>query len=397
VRSSIERQRNKMTIFLGYANAKIWKCPSPLHSPPSNYTTTSSDIDTFYCPEHDTMMDLVRHISFVDCPGHQKLMATMLNGTAIMDAAIMVVDASRPQIMEQTKEHFGAATISAIRHFLVAQNKIDLITQKEAMSHYFNLQMFLKGSIFEGSDILPISALSKLNLDYLAQWLANLPEPERDLISPPLLSIVRSFDVNKPGKLDISKLKGGVPGGALIRGKLKIGDEIEIRPGIISREQGKLIAHPVRSRVTALFSEKTPLKEAVPGGMIGVGTIIDPTLTRKDRMKGQIMGLVGKMPPVFITLEINYFSLGDIQKEWRGGSGRMKQNEIIKLHIGVMEVEGVVKKRMQDLLDVNLKLPVCCEIGQKMAICRKDNEESWRLFGFGFVLEGSSLLPNYPQ
>jgi translation initiation factor 2 gamma subunit (eIF-2gamma) len=53
-----------------------------------------------------------------------------------------------------------------------------------------------------------------------------------------------------------------------------------------------------------LFAEKNELQFAVPGGLIGVGTTIDPTLTRADRLVGQVLGEVGELPDVFVELEV---------------------------------------------------------------------------------------------
>ena len=68
--------------------------------------------------------------------------------------------------------------------------------------------------------------------------------------------VIRSFDINKPGK-GIDDLKGGIAGGSILKGVLKIGDEIEIRPGIVSTdaETGKISCRPIRTFVTSLFAE----------------------------------------------------------------------------------------------------------------------------------------------
>lgn len=83
--------------------------------------------------------------------------------------------------------------------------------------------------------------------------------------------IIRSFDVNKPGS-EIDDLKGGVAGGSILTGVLKLGDEIEIRPGIISREPetGQVRVKPIFSKIVSLFAETNDLKFAVPGGLIGM-------------------------------------------------------------------------------------------------------------------------------
>ena len=70
-------------------------------------------------------------------------------------------------------------------------------------------------------------------------------------------------------------------GGSILQGVLRIGDEIEVRPGIVSKEaDGSMKCTPIYSRIMSLYAEQNDLKYAVPGGLIGVGTKIDPTLTR---------------------------------------------------------------------------------------------------------------------
>lgn len=84
----------KNYFFLGYANAKIYKCDNPKCSRPASYISGgSSKDDSFVClrPACNGRFQLVRHVSFVDCPGHDILMATMLNGAAVMDAALLLI------------------------------------------------------------------------------------------------------------------------------------------------------------------------------------------------------------------------------------------------------------------------------------------------------------------
>ncbi len=85
-----------------------------------------------------------------------------------------------------------------------------------------------------------------------------------------------------------SFVQGGVAGGSILRGVLREGDEIEIRPGIRTKT-GDCV--PIHSRIVSLFAEKNTLKYAVPGGLIGVGTKIDPVLTRSDRLVGQVRSM----------------------------------------------------------------------------------------------------------
>ena len=93
-------------------------------------------------------------------------------------------------------------------------------------------------------------------------------------------------------------------------GILKVGDEIEVRPGIVTKEENAkdgdsgVKCTPIFSRVVSLYAESNELQFAVPGGLIGVGTKIDPTLTRADRLVGQVLGLRGELPPCFSEVEV---------------------------------------------------------------------------------------------
>ena len=63
----------------------------------------------------------------------------------------------------------------------------------------------------------------------------------------------------------------------------------------------------IHSRIVSLCAEQNELQFAVPGGLIGVGTTMDPTLTRADRLVGQVLGEVGSLPDVYIELEVSVF------------------------------------------------------------------------------------------
>lgn len=66
-------------------------------------------------------MELVRHVSFVDCPGHDILMATMLNGAAVMDGAMLLIAANEPCPQPQTSEHLAAVEIMRLQHIIILQ------------------------------------------------------------------------------------------------------------------------------------------------------------------------------------------------------------------------------------------------------------------------------------
>ena len=85
----------------------------------------------------DKRMKLVRHVSFVDCHGHDILMATMLNGAAVMDGALLLVAGNESCPQPQTSEHLAAVEIMRLKHIIILQNKIDLVPENAAANQYY--------------------------------------------------------------------------------------------------------------------------------------------------------------------------------------------------------------------------------------------------------------------
>ena len=208
---------------------------------------------------------------FVDCPGHDILMSTMLSGAAVMDAALLLIAGNETCPQPQTSEHLAAIEIMKLNHIIILQNKVDLMREASAEEHYQSILKFIRGTVADGSPIISISAQLKFNIDAINEALVNkIPVPIRDFTATPHMIVIRSFDVNKPGA-EIDDLKGGVAGGSILTGVLKLGDEIEIRPGIITKtEEGRVRCKPIFSRIVTLFAETNDLKFAVPGGLIGM-------------------------------------------------------------------------------------------------------------------------------
>lgn len=176
-----------------------------------------------------------------------------------------------------------------LKNIIIIQNKIDIVLKDNTASEQYNhIKKFVQGTNAQNSPIIPVSAQNGYNIDVVIEYLCKLPIPIRDFTSAPKFIVVRSFDVNHPGEEAIS-LKGGVAGGTLIRGVLRLGEEVEIRPGIISRSQeGNLKVTPILTKIVSLKAEKNELIYAVPGGLIGVGLQIDPFLTKGDRLVGRV-------------------------------------------------------------------------------------------------------------
>lgn len=199
-----------------------------------------------------------------------------------------------------------------LKHIIIIQNKVDIIYKEEekAQENFKEIKKFIKDVTNTNHPIIPCSAQLKYNVDVVLQKICEyFPIPIRDLKSSPKMIIIRSFDVNHPGER-VDKLQGGVVGGSIIKGVLKIGDEVEIRPGIIQRDQnGGIKCIPIFSRIVTLKAENNKLLYAVPGGLIGVGLMVDPSITRNDRLVGNVLGHPNQLMDIFKKIEIQFFLL----------------------------------------------------------------------------------------
>lgn len=160
VRFKNEKERN-ITIKLGYANAKLYKCTNPDCPPPDCYASYgSSHTDTPPCLREGCggTMKLMRHVSFVDCPGHDILMATMLNGAAVMDAALLLIAGNESCPQPQTAEHLAAVEIMKLRHIIVLQNKVELIKPDACLVQLDQIKDFITGTAADRAPIIPVSA-----------------------------------------------------------------------------------------------------------------------------------------------------------------------------------------------------------------------------------------------
>lgn len=183
VRFKNELERN-ITIKLGYANAKIFKCKDESCPRPACYRAYgSAKEDNPKCEVagfEDKDMELLRHVSFVDCPGHDILMATMLNGAAVMDGALLLIAANESCPQPQTSEHLAAVEIMRLKHIIILQNKIDLISEAAATNQFETIQKFIDGTIADGAPVVPISAQLKYNIDVVCEYIVKkIPVPVR--------------------------------------------------------------------------------------------------------------------------------------------------------------------------------------------------------------------------
>ena len=374
-----EELKRGITIKLGYADMPIYRCPKC--PPPKDYTIKP------YCETCNSEAEFVRAISFVDAPGHEALMATMLSGAAIMDGAILVIAADEPCPQPQTREHLAAAEVSGIKNLIIVQNKIDIVDEKRALKSYEEIKAFVKGTVAEKSPIIPISAQRGINIDVLLGAIeAIIPTPKRDETKPPLMYIIRSFDVNKPGTT-IEELEGGIIGGTIAQGKFAVGEEIEIRPGISVEREGKTVYDPLISEIVSLHAGEQSVKEATCGGLVGVGTSLDPSYSKADGLTGSIAGKTGMLPPTLteLTLETHVLERAVGTKELLKVE-KFNPDEVLLLHIGSAVNVGKVGSIKNNVIKVKLTRPVCALPDSRVAISRKITAR-WRLIGYGLIVK----------
>jgi translation initiation factor 2 subunit 3 len=372
-----EELKRGITIRLGYADMAIYKCPKC--PAPKNYSVMP------VCPNCDSKAVFVRAVSFVDAPGHEALMATMLSGAAIMDGAILVIAADEPCPQPQTREHLAAAEVIGIKNIIIVQNKIDIVEEKRARESYEEIKRFVKGTIAESAPIIPVSAQHEVNVDVLLNAIEEIiPTPERDETKSPLMYIIRSFDVNKPGT-SIQALEGGIVGGTIAQGKFAVGDEIEIRPGISSEREGRTVYNPLISEIVSLHTGEKSIEEATCGGLVGVGTLLDPSYSKADGLTGNIAGTTGMLPPILteLTLETHVLERAVGTKELLKVE-RINPGESLLLHVGAAVNLGKVLSVKKNVIRLKLGRPICAPPSARVAMSRKITAR-WRLIGYGIM------------
>jgi translation initiation factor 2 subunit 3 len=368
-----EELRRGITIKVGYADAAFYKCkncPSPIC-----YSTQPE------CKNCGQKSEFERVVSFVDSPGHESLMANMLSGAALMDGAILVTAANEKVPQPQTREHLLALQTLGIKQIVIVQNKVDLVSYEETIENYKQIKNFVKGSVADTAPIIPVSAQHKLNIDALIEAIQiNIKTPERLKNSEPLMHVLRSFDINKPG-LPIGEVKGGVIGGSLIQGDFETGDEIEIRPGLYDEKKGKY--EPIMSRISSLGTGAGIVKVVKPGGLVALGTTLDPYIVKSDSLIGSLVGLPDSLPPDIydVTIDLHLFETA-VGTQELVKVDPIKLKESLRLNIGTAATLGSVTHVKDHTVEIKLKKPVCMVSNNRVAISRRISDR-WRLIGSG--------------
>ena len=355
-----EELKRGISIRLGYADATFYKLKTPSGEVYSNNTDDGKVISQ-------------RVVSFVDAPGHETLMTTMLSGAALMNGAVLVIAANEACPQPRTIEHLMALKFAGVENIVVAQNKIDLVDKKAVLENYKKIKNFLKEYGYEKSPVIPTSANFGANIDLLIEAIeTHILTPKYDLKKPIKMFIARSFDINKPGA-KIKDLKGAVLGGSISQGKIKVGDKIQVYPGLDAE---------TTTTVTSISTSMGLINEAHPGGLMAIGTTLDPSIAQNDQLRGKIIAKLGSMPTRTKTLklELNIFQRLNTKEKIE-----IKLNDPLVLTIGTNIGIGVTTKNDGKNIELMLKNEVIVEKGERIAISKNINSQ-WRLIAYGEVL-----------
>ena len=373
--TSVHSQELKrgITIRIGYSDAAFYRCGSCKDT--LGYSTQPK------CLNCGGQSELSRVVSFVDSPGHESLMANMLSGSALMDGALLLVAANEKVPRPQTKEHLLALQTLNIKQIVILQNKVDLIRYEDAISNHRDIQRFVKGTAAESSPVIPVSAQSGLNMDALISAIeSTIQTPQRDESRDAVMHVLRSFDVNKPGT-SIGDIRGGVIGGSLTQGMLEVGDEIEIKPGL-PKKKGY---DPIRTTIVSLGTGAGMVDKVKPGGLVAIGTRLDPAMTHSDSLIGSVIGEPDTLPENVSTLEmdVSLFDsavgvVNDVKVTPITGG------EMLRLNIGTAPVLGKVSRIRGERVRLDLRRPACIFSDGNVAISRRISDR-WRLIGAGAI------------
>ena len=372
-----EERRRGISIKLGYADTAFYKTDSGQYYATGRHPEGGKDVDS----------ELQRVVSFVDAPGHETLMAIMITGASIMDGAMLMVAANETCPQPQTREHLMALEIAGIKNIVIVQNKIDLVSRERAMESYNEIKTFLKGTIAEEAPVIPVSAHHDVNLDILIGAIEmTIPTPNRDADDRAVMHIARSFDVNRPGTRP-TKLTGGVIGGSIVEGTFREGDEIIIGPGRKIENGNKSHWEPIETTITSMQGGGGKRNQMTAGGLCGIGTLLDPSITTADNLSGQVLAKKGELPEVRTECSIQV----NLMKNMVAGDGEdsetiypLRNNEMLMVNVATSTSVGIVKGVEKNNANLHLRLPICADKGQRVSLSRRVGAR-WRLIGHGTI------------
>lgn len=369
------------TVKLGYANLLLWKCAKC-----NCIYSTGQKISKQECEKCEEACMIDFELSLVDAPGHSAFIKTMVRGSSVMEAAIVVTDVKQIPHQHQTLEHLAILEILGVRKALVIQNKCDLVCRDECKSHYEELKQQFKSTVAENAPVIPVCAQRGMNIHIvvselyrLCAELSSLPPPDTTLNDVSGFAIIRSFDINRPDT-GIDDLKGGVLGGCLFgQTSLNVNDVVEIRPGIVHANQSYT---PLKTKIKTVFSEQKSVQQCEFGGLFALGTTLDPTVTKSDRIVGCVAGYSHLLPPVIYTINIKmtYVTLDSYEK-----TSKLNEGEFYYFLLGNLVVRGKPTKLTKTQFKIEFEHPICNYMKTCIIYGKKSNQSTSSLIGFGVI------------
>ena len=380
-RHSAEKKKNR-TIKLGYANAKIYKCPQC--NPPECYQSTSSDVMEHRCIFCQEKTKLIIHVSFADCPGHHDLMATMLNGTCIMDCCILVESVTNNDI---------PASQTGVKVSMVCINKMDLMLSKKQMIYdsINRIRKFVNsGTECSEIPIIPVSGTMPCNIDVVCEYISHIDIPIKNLTDNYKMLIVRSFNINSE-RIPINELNGGVIGGSIVRGLLRVNDPIVIYPGFLEfDEKGIWKNTPLYSKIISIQSEQNNLDYAISGGLIAIQLDIDSALTGADGLIGQVAySDKEKDVKVYIEITIKYKNRRRLLANVVNAINFMV-NTVVQINANANNINAKIKSFDKDILCLLLSQPICLEKNDLVSVSKLCHT-GIDICGYGIFVSGIEI------
>lgn len=398
VKSSAELKRNS-TIDLGYANLRIYR-----NTKTNQLINSSKELD-------DPDLILLKHFSFVDCPGHQAYMSTMISGSKTFDLSLMLISCSESIPQPQTIAHAEILRYSKIKNIMILINKIDLMNDEETIdTRLTELEEFLakkENKHFKGKPIQPISAQNKINMDKILEYLISVPNTTlfESVNLKFQMNVLRSFSVNK-NNVALDEFKGGVVGGSISSGHISIDDWIIIKPGLIEKSGSEWICKPIISQVKSIQSGEIKLDTAYPGGLIAIGLDCDPSICRNNHLLGNNIYKFNKSNfddivrtnniVTELTIEINY--LDCVQQDKDKDKDKEKEKAYTELTIvhflinsSLIQATLSKSKSDPDKYNVIVDTPIVFEKGQKIPIVCKTGS-TIKLFAIGKMKKPKKII-----
>ena len=200
------------------------------------------------------------------------------------------------------------------------------------------------------------------------------------------MHVARSFDINRPGTRP-AKLKGGVIGGSIVEGEFKEGDEVIIGPGRKIEKGNKSTWEPIHAVVSSMQGGGRNLDAMHAGGLCGMATYLDPSITTSDNLSGQVVARKGQLPEVHSSVSISV----NLMSHMVSGDGEapekiqpLRNNEMLMLNVATATSVGVTRSAEKKRTNLDLRLPICADKGQRISLSRRIGSR-WRLIGYGTI------------